>query len=61
MSNLTKSALSNSNYNTKYSKVNEWIKTTIKKEDLEAQPTNIDKCNYVMNKLNEVPIEYLVL
>ena len=48
-----------SNYNTKYSKVNEWIKTTIKKEDLESQPTNIDKCNYVMSNLNEVPIDII--
>ncbi len=60
MSNLSKSALNSvSSYNSKYSKVNEWIKTNIKKEDLETQPTNNDKCNYVMSKLNEVPIDII--
>ena len=46
-------------YNTKYSKVNEWIKTNIKKEDLETLPTNKDKCEFVLHKLNEVPIDII--
>ena len=48
-----------SNYNTKYSKVNEWIKTNIKKEDLELLPTNKDKCEFVLHKLDEVPIDII--
>ena len=42
--------------NAKYTKLIEWIKTNIKKEDLDVFNETVEKCNYVINKVNEIPI-----
>ena len=40
--------------NNKYEKLIQWIKTNIKKEDLDAFQTTADKCNYVMSLIKDL-------
>ena len=40
--------------NNKYERLIQWIKTNIKKEDLDPFQTTADKCNYVMNLIKNL-------